>query len=132
MLSAEDKHGAVLGSKGHFWGGSMGGRGWSELKALPFSCHVGLAWVLSLVEDTGRRPEGLLGCVHYHDTEGWGQRPLSVLPAVYWLCPTYVSLTRSSAPGRESLDAWHATVLDIEKYLVVLTRGMSTSLWQML
>ena len=34
--------------------------GWDELKALPFSWYVGLAWILPLAEETGRWPEGLL------------------------------------------------------------------------
>ena len=41
--------------------GGLDGWGWNELKALPLSWFVGLAWVLRLVEDTGTWPEeGLL------------------------------------------------------------------------
>ena len=58
VLTGEDLHSAVLAKKST----SGGLDGWSgnELKALPLSWYVGLAWVLRLVEDTGVWPEGLL------------------------------------------------------------------------
>ena len=39
---------------------SLDGWGWRELKVLPVSWYDGLARILTKVEDTGVRPEGLL------------------------------------------------------------------------
>ena len=64
--------------------GSFDGWGW-----LPVSWYDGLARILSLVEDTGVWPDGLLDAsiTMIPKTDGdatpLGQRPLSVLPVVY-------------------------------------------------
>ena len=58
VLTGEDSHSAVLAKKST--SGGLDGWSWNELKALPLSWYVGLAWVLRLVEDTGVWPEGLL------------------------------------------------------------------------
>ena len=46
----------------------LDGWNWDELKALPLSWFVGLAWVLRLLEDTGVWPDGLSGCLFHDDT----------------------------------------------------------------
>ena len=50
VLSGEDLHSAALAKKST--SGGFDGWVWSELKALPLSWYVGLAWILRLVEDT--------------------------------------------------------------------------------
>ena len=47
--------------------GSLDGREWRELKALPVSWFDELARILTKVEDLGVWPDGLLGCLYYHD-----------------------------------------------------------------
>ena len=79
-----------LQKKGYFWGG-LDGWGWNELKALPLSWYVGLAWILRLVEDTGVWPDGLLDAyiTMIPKTDGdstpLGQRLLCVLPVIHRL-----------------------------------------------
>ena len=69
--------------------GSLDGWGWRELKVLPVSWYDELARILTLVEDTGVWPDGLLDAyiTMIPKTDGdatpLGQRPLSVLPVVY-------------------------------------------------
>ena len=58
VLTGEDLHATLLAKKSTSVG--LDGWGWTELKGLPLSWYVGLAWVLRLVEDTGECPEGLL------------------------------------------------------------------------
>ena len=58
VLTGEDLHAAVLAKKST--SGGLDGWALNELKALPLSWFVRLAWVLRLVEDTGLWPEGLL------------------------------------------------------------------------
>ena len=66
--------------------GSLDGWGWRELKVLLVSWYDGLARILSLVEDTGIWPDGLLDAyiTMIPKTDGdattLGQQPLSVLP----------------------------------------------------
>ena len=47
VLTGEDLHSAVLAKKST--SGGLDGWGWNELKALPLSWYVGLAWILRLV-----------------------------------------------------------------------------------
>ena len=58
VLTGEDLHSTVLAKKST--SGRLDGWGWNELKALPLSWCVGLAWILRLVEDFGVWPDGLL------------------------------------------------------------------------
>ena len=51
ILTGEDLQSTVLAKKSI--SGGLDGWGWNELKALPLSWYVGLAWILRLVEDTG-------------------------------------------------------------------------------
>ena len=75
---------------------SLDGWGWRELKVLPVSWFDEVARILTLVEDTGVWPDGLLDAYIAlnpkadGDATPLGQRPLSVLPIVYMylgLCP---------------------------------------------
>ena len=87
VLTGEDLHSAALAKKSS--SGGLDGWGWDEIKALPLSWYVGLAWILRLVEDTGIWPDGLLDAyiTMIPKTDGdstpLGQRPLCVLPAIY-------------------------------------------------
>ena len=69
--------------------GSLDGWGWRELKVLLVSWYDGLARILTLVEDDGVWPDGLLDAyiAMIPKTDGdatpLGKRPLSVLPVVY-------------------------------------------------
>ena len=69
--------------------GSLDGRGWRELKVLLVAWVDGLARILTLVEDTGVWPDGLLDAYIAMifkadgDATPLGQRPLSVLPGVH-------------------------------------------------
>ena len=71
--------------------GGLDGWAWNEIKALPLSWFSGLAILLNLVESTGTWPQGLLDAyiAMIPQTDGdstpLGQRPLSVLPAVFRL-----------------------------------------------
>ena len=47
--------------------GSLDGWGWRELKVLPTPWFDGLARILSLVEDTGVWPDGLLDAYIVYD-----------------------------------------------------------------
>ena len=97
---------------------------------------IGLARILSLVEDTGIWPDGLLDAYSalIPKTDGdatlLGQRPLGVLPVVYriWASARMVQLVdwfRSWVPqsvfsaggGRGSVEAWYSTSLYIEEVL---------------
>ena len=68
--------------------GSLDGWGWRELNILPVSWFDEPARILTLVEDTGVWPDGLLDAeiAMIPKTDGdatpLGQRPLSVLPVV--------------------------------------------------
>ena len=93
VLTGEDLHSAALAKKST--SGGLDGWGWNELKALPLSWYVGLAWILRLVEDTGVWPDGLLDAYITlipktdGDSTPLGQRPLCVLPvhlSVMGLC----------------------------------------------
>ena len=50
-LTGEDLHSATSAKKAT--SGGLDDWGWHELRALPLSWFLGLAWVLRLVEDTG-------------------------------------------------------------------------------
>ena len=90
--------------------GGLDGWGWRELKVLPVSWFDELARILTLVEDTGIWPDGLLDAyiAMVPKTDGdatpLGQRPLSVLPVVYriWASARMVQLEswfKSWVPG---------------------------------
>ena len=80
--------------------GSLDGWGWKELKVLPVSWFDQLARILTLVEDNGVWPDGLLDAYitmipkSDGDVTPLGQRPLSVLPVVYrtWASSRMVQL----------------------------------------
>ena len=80
--------------------GSLDGWGWKEFKVLPVSWFDQLARILTLVEDNGIWPDGLLDAyiAMIPKTDGdatpLGQRPLSVLPVVYriWASSRMVQL----------------------------------------
>ena len=116
--------------------GGLDGWGWRELKVLPVSWFDELARILTLVEDTGVWPDGLLDAyiAMIPKTDGdatpLGQRPLSVLPIVYhiWASACMVQLegwfkswvpdsVHSAGGGRSSVEAWYAAALDIEEVL---------------
>ena len=116
--------------------GGLDGWSWNELKALPLSWYVGLAWVLGIVEDTGVWPDGLLDAyiTMIPKADGGstplGQRPLCVLPVIYrlwasvrlghiqqWFYSWVPDTVFSAGKGVSSVDAWYATSLDIEEVL---------------
>ena len=116
--------------------GSLDGWGWRELKALPVSWFDELARVLTVVEDTGVWPDGLLDAyiAMIPKTDGdatpLGQRPLSVLPVVYriwasarmgqlegWFRSWVLDSVFSAGGGRGSVEAWYTSALDIEEVL---------------
>ena len=116
--------------------GSLDGWGWKELKVFPVSWFDQLARILTLVEDTGIWPDGLLDAyiAMIPKTDGdatpLGQRPLSVLPVVYrvWASARMVQLEDwfkswvpdsvfSAGGGRGSVEVWYATPLDTEEVL---------------
>ena len=107
-----------------------------ELKVLPVAWYDELARILSVVEDTGVWPDGLLDAYiavipkSDGDATPLGQRTLSVLPVVYriWASARMVQLEGwfkswvpdsvfSAGGGRGSVEAWYATALDIEEVL---------------
>ena len=96
----------------------------------------GLAIVLSLVEDTGTWPQGLLDACNamipkaYGDSTPLGQRSLSVLPVVYrlwaslrlghlreWVEGWLPKSVSSLGNGLTSVEAWFSTAVDIEEVL---------------
>ena len=114
--------------------GSLDGWGWKELKVLPVSWFDQLARILTLVEDNGVWPDGLLDAyiTMIPKTDGdatpLGQRPLSVLPVVYriWASSRMVQLEGwfkswvpdsvfSAGGGRGSVEAWYTSAFDIEE-----------------
>ena len=116
--------------------GSLDGWGWKELKVLPVSWFDELARILTLVEDNGIWPDGLLDAyiAMIPKTDGdatpLGQRPLSVLPVVYriWASSRMVQLEGrfkswvpdsvfSAGGGRGSVEAWFSSAFDIEEVL---------------
>ena len=116
--------------------GSLDGWGWKELKVLPVSWFDQLARILTLVEDHGVWPDGLLDAyiTMIPKTDGdatpLGQRPLSVLPVVYriWASSRMVQLEGwfkswvpdsvfSAGGGRGSVEAWYTSAFDIEEVL---------------
>ena len=116
--------------------GSLDGWGWRELKVLPVSWYDELARILTLVEDTGVWPDGLLDAYIAMilkvdgDATPLGQRPPSVVPIA---CRIWASVTmlqqedwfRSWAPdsvfsaggGSSSVEAWYTAALDVEEVL---------------
>ena len=133
-------HSAVLAKKST--SGGLDGWTWNELKALPLSWYVCLAWVLRLVEDTGVWPDGLLDAyiTMIPKTDGdstpLGQRPLCVLPVIYrlwasvrlghiqhWFYSWVPDTVFSAGKGVSSVDAWYATSLDIEEVLTGAVEG---------
>ena len=116
--------------------GSLNGWGWREFKVLPLSWYDELARILTLVEDNGVWPDGLLDAYitmipkSDGDATPLGQRPLSVLPVVYriWASSRMVQLEGwfkswvpdsvfSAGGGRSSVEAWYTSALDIEEVL---------------
>ena len=116
--------------------GSLDGWGWRELKVLPVAWFDGLARILTLVEDTGVWPDGLLDAhiamIPKSDGDATllGQRPLSVLPVVYrvwafarmvqlesWFKSWFPDSVFSAGGGRGSVEAWKTSALDIEEVL---------------
>ena len=114
--------------------GSLDGWGWRELKVLPVPWYDELARILTSVEDVGVWPDGLLDAyiAMIPKTDGdaapLGQRPLSVLPAVYriWASTRMVQLESwfkswvpdsvfSAGGGRGSVEAWYTSALDTEE-----------------
>ena len=116
--------------------GSLDGWGWRELKVLPGAWYDELDRILTVVEDTGVWPDGLL---HAYiamipksdcDATPLGQRPLSVLPVVYriwasarvgqleaWFKSCVPDSVFSAGGGRGSVEAWYAIALEIEEVL---------------
>ena len=106
-----------------------------ELKVLPVSWFDQLARILTLVEDNGVWPDGLLDAnrTMIPKTDGdatpLGQRPLSVLLVVYgiWASSRMIQLegwfkswvpdSVFSAGGRGSVEAWKTSAFDIEEVL---------------
>ena len=122
--------------------GSLDGWGWRELKVLPVAWFHGLARILSVVEDLGVWPDGLLDAYIAMipkvdgDATPLGQRPLSVLPVVYrvwasarmlqlepWFRSWVPSCVFSAGGGRSSVEAWFTTALDIEEVLSGVVQG---------
>ena len=116
--------------------GSLDGWGWRELMVLPVSWFDQLARILTLVEDNGVWPDGLLDAyiTMIPKTDGdatpLGQRPLSVLPVVYriwasarmgqvedWFRSWVPESVFSAGGGRGSVEAWYTSSLDIEAVL---------------
>ena len=116
--------------------GSLDGWGWRELKVLPVAWFDELARILTLVEDTGVWPDGLLdACIALipktdGDATPLDHRPLSVLPIVYriwasarmgqlddWFRSLVPGSVFSARGGRGSVDAWYTSALDIEEVL---------------
>ena len=116
--------------------GSLHGWGWRELKVLPVPWYDGFVCILSLMEDTGIWPDGLLDAYITMvpktdgDATSLGQRPLSVLPIVYriwasarmgqldgWFQSWVPDSVFSAGGGRGSVEAWYSTSLDIEEVL---------------
>ena len=116
--------------------GSLDGWGWRELKVLPVAWCDGLARILTMVEDLGVWPDGLLDAYitmipkSDGDATPLGQRPLPVLPVVYriwastrmgqlddWFRSWVPDAVYSAGGGRGSVEAWYTSVLDIEEVL---------------
>ena len=83
--------------------GSFDGWGWKELKVLPVAWYDELARILSLVEDTGVWPDGLLDAYKamIPKTDGDATPLVSVLPVVYriWHLLVWCSLRIGSSLG---------------------------------
>ena len=116
--------------------GGLDGWGWRELKVFPVTWFDQLARILTLVEDTGVWPDGLLDAyiAMIPKTDGdatpLGQRPLSVLPVVYrigasarmvqlegWFKSWVPDSVFSAGGGRGSVEAWYTSAFDIEEVL---------------
>ena len=108
--------------------------GWRELKSLLVPWFDGLARILTEVEELGVWPEGLLDAYFAMipkvggESTPLGQRPLCVLPVVYriWASARMVQLegwfkswvpesAKRAGSGRNSVEAWYTTALDIEE-----------------
>ena len=106
------------------------------MKVLPVAWYDGLARILSLVEDAGVWPDGLLDAyiAMIPKTDGdatpLGQRPLNVLPIVHriwasarmgqldgWFKSWVLDSVFSAGGGRGSVEAWYSSALDIEEVL---------------
>ena len=114
--------------------GSLDGWGWRELKVLLVAWCDELVRILTMVEDTGVLPDGLLDAYIAmvpktdRDAAPLGQRPLSVLPIVYrtsarmgqledWFQSWVLESVFSAGGGRGSVKAWYTSALDIEEVL---------------
>ena len=97
-----------------------------EFKALPVAWFDRLASVLTLVEEEGVWPDGLLDAYIAMipkadgDSTSLGQRPLCVLPIAYrlWASVRLLHLRewfQSWVP--DSVEAWYSTALDLEESL---------------
>ena len=115
------------------------------MKVLPVSWYDELARILTLAEDTGVWPEGLLDAYiamipkSDGDATPLGQRPLSVLPVVYrvWASARMVQLEDwfkswvpdsvfSAGGGRGSVEAWFPLLLILRKVLLALLTPIFT------
>ena len=116
--------------------GSLDGWEWMEFKVLPVSWYDELARILTKVEKIGVWPDGFLDVyiAMIPKTDGdatpLGQRPLSVLPIVYriwasarvgrlggWFKSWVPDSVFSAGRGRESMEVWCTSSLDIEEVL---------------
>ena len=116
--------------------GGLDGWEWRELKVFPVSWFDGLARILTKVEDIGVWPDGYLDAyiAMIPKTDGnatpLGQRPLTVLPVVYWVCASarmsqldawfkswVPDSVFSAGGGRGSVEARCTSALDIEEVL---------------
>ena len=116
--------------------GSLDGWGWREFKALPVAWFDRLASILTLVEEEGVWPDGLLDAYIAMipkadgDSTPLGQRPLCVLPIAYrlwasvrlghledWFRSWVPACVFSAGGGRSSVEAWYSTALDLEESL---------------
>ena len=92
--------------------GSLDGWGWRELKVLPVSWFDELARILTLVEDTGVWPDGLLDAYIAMIPKTGGDAN-SCRPKASWVPDSVFS----AGSGRGSVEAWYTSPLDIEEVL---------------
>ena len=115
--------------------GGLDGWGWREFKVLPLSWFDELARILTMVEDVGVWPDGLLDAyiAMVPKTDGdatpLGQRPLSVLPVVYriWASARMGQLDgwfKSWVPDSVADSHVHLFVADVFKSFDTVDRGI--------
>ena len=134
ILTGEKLYEAAMAKK--TTAADLDGWTWNEIKALSPSWFVGLALVLRQIETVGQWPQGLLDAYiamiskAEGDSTPIGQRPLCVLPVVYrlwasvrlahlgeWFSSWVPDSVFSAGKGVSSVDAWHASSIDIEEVL---------------